>query len=173
MSYYERFRGLYDVEMRKLEERRQIVIDKARELSPADLDERLAASEDGEFDYDLNWVDVPNPWQPERGGTITVRPILSCAVGYPDADREKDRSDKGVRGLGIEARLPSGDHLYMGDILFTYVDGRPKHEEPMLSVNIESSPDGFGSYTHWESADAELFLTLAESALAVQPESNQ
>src|SRR5438105_4547431 len=61
MAYYNRFEGNYDEEMQRIYERRQAVIDAARQKVPSNLDELLADSEDEGTDYELEWVDVPNP----------------------------------------------------------------------------------------------------------------
>ncbi len=171
MAYYNRFRGTFDHEMTNIRNRCQSVIDSARQLQPDNIDGLLAASEDGELDHELEWVNVPNPWQPTDGNVITVRPILGLDQGYENAEREKDRSDKGVWKLGLETRLPSGDSWYMGDITFPYAGGQLK-SEPTISINTSPTP-----YTtmprqqvELESADAELLLTLAESALQQQPQ---
>jgi hypothetical protein len=168
MTYYEHFRGRYESEMARIYERCQVLIDKSRELQPTNIDEVLAASEDGELDHALDWVDVPNPWQPADGDTITARPLLVLYTGCEDAEREEDSYDKGVYKLGIEALLPSGDTWYLGDITFFYVDGRPKHEP---SVSLSTSPAESVieiNNTRWDSADAAMFLTLAESAIDLQ-----
>lgn len=170
MAYYNRFRGTFDHEMAKVYERRQSVIDSARQLQPDNVDELIKASGDErEFRHVLEWVEVPNPWQQAEGDTIAVRPILGIAEGHEDTEREKDRLDKGVWKLGLETRLPSGDIWYIGDMMFFHREGELK-SEPTLSVNISPTPETTmpNQNIGWESADAELLLSLAETALQGQ-----
>jgi hypothetical protein len=165
MAYYNRFEGNYDEEMQRIYERRQAVIDAARQKVPSNLDELLANSEDGETDYELEWVDIPNP--KVSGSTIRVRPVLMLASGSPEEAREKDRSDKGAYQILLEGRLPTGETEVIGNIFFFYSGGELKHEPAVTIHRKDSSPI---NDHRWDSADAELFLSLAESALAAQPE---
>jgi len=167
MAYFNRFSGDYDTAVADIERRRQALLDKAKSFEPENMDELVASTEDG-VEYPLEWVNVPNPRSTE-GDTITVRPTLSLAQGYEDAEREKDRSDRGAWKLGLETRLPSGDMWYIGDVMFFYTDGKLKHE-PAISLNQSpTSSIHMGSPINWESADAELLLALAEGALENQP----
>jgi hypothetical protein len=171
MAYYDRFRGDFDQTIADIEKRRQALIDDARSRQPENIDELLASAKDGELDHDLEWVKVPNPWHPEKGDTITVRPILSLSSGNADPEREKDHTDKGVWGLGVEARLPDGEAWYMGYIMFFYNDGRPKFE-PDISVNMSAEDAASLTEVPWESADAQLLMTVAQDALAHQPQAS-
>jgi hypothetical protein len=165
MAYYNRFEGNYDEEMQLIYERRQAVIDAARQKVPSNLDELLATSEDGETDYELEWVDVPNP--KVSGSTIRVRPVLMLASGSPEDAREKDRLDKGAYQILLEGRLPTGETEVIGNIFFFYSDGELK-QEPNVTIHRKDSIP-INDY-RLDSADTELFLSLAESALAAQPE---
>ncbi len=168
MAYYNRFRGELGQTVANIAERRQTLIDSARGHEPENIDELLAASEDQEYDYELEWVDVPNPWQPAEGGTVTVRPILFLSAGNADPERTKDHSDKGVWQLGIEARLPDNEAWYMGHVTFFYDGGKPKFE-PDISVNMSATDQPKVTSVPWESADAQLLVELAEGALENQP----
>jgi hypothetical protein len=169
MAYYNRFRGDFDQTMADIEKRRQALIDDARNRQPENIDELLASSEHGETDYELEWTDVPNPWQPIEGGTITIRPILFLSVGNDDPEREKNHTDKGVWKLGVEARLPDGEAWYMGDVTFIYNDGKPKFE-PSISVNMSAEDTVSSTPVPWQSADAQLLMTVAKGALEHQPD---
>lgn len=129
------------------------------------MGELLAATEDGEVDYELEWVDVPNPKVSDS--IIRVRPILMLASGSPEDAREKDHLDKGTYQILLEGRLPTGDTEVIGNIFFFYSGGELKHEPSVTIHRKDSIPI---NDSRWDSADAELFLTLAESALAAQPE---
>lgn len=171
MAYYNRFRGDFAQTMTDIAERRQALIDDARSRQPENIDELLASpsADHGEVDHELEWVEVTNPWHPVEGDTITVRPILVLTVGQEDPEYEKDHSDKGVYKLGIEARLPEGDSWYMGEVAFFYSHGEPKFDEPDINVNMSVSDTPALRSVPWESADAQLLMTLAQGALDGQP----
>lgn len=166
MAYYNRFRGddpeqiIIDVA-----DRRQALVDRSRDLQPENVDELLAASDDDEATYEMGWTEVQNPWQPTAGDTMTVRPVLFLSDGDENPEYEKDHVDKGVWQLGIEACMPDGNPWYMGAITFFYSHGKLKFDEPSISVNMVIEGDEFLTPVPWESADAQLFMAMAQGAL--------
>lgn len=165
MVYYNRFGENYNQEMARIEERRESLINAAQLKQPDNIEGLLADSEDGK-PFDLQWVEVPSPHDP--ASIVSVRPTIMCGKGLEDAEREKDRFDRGVYQLILEGRLLSGDTRLIGDVTFFHTDHQLKYE-PTITVNMAN--ENYGStYVRWDSADAELFLSLAESALAAQPE---
>ena len=165
MAYYNRFGENYNQEMTHIEERRQALISAAQLKQPNNIEEILAESDDA-MQLNLQWVEVSNPYDPTK--TISVKPSIMCGKGREDAEREKDKFDGGVYQLIMEGRLLSGEHRLIGDVTFFHTDGQLKHE-PQLSINMGNQASSW-SIVRWDSADAELFLTLAEAALAAQPE---
>ncbi|OGL39263.1 hypothetical protein A3J32_02390 [Candidatus Saccharibacteria bacterium RIFCSPLOWO2_02_FULL_46_7] len=154
--------------MKRIEGRRQAIIDRTRRFEPADLDQLLAESEDGYVFLDLEWVEVPSPWQSEDGvSTVNVRPVIACGKGSEEGAREKHRFDKGVYQLILDGRLTSdGKELLLGGLTFFCKDGKFKYE-PELQMHFDNA-NPIGN-VRWDSADAELFLKLAELALDAQP----
>ena len=111
MTYYEIFSDGYENARIQAQQRREDVINKARALAeyrtPLNSAELLADG-DGEYDLELNWVEVASPWSSDPDNRITVRPTLTIADGSPADTQEKDVYDSGAYQLLIEGRLPDG-----------------------------------------------------------------
>lgn len=156
----------HENEVRRVEQQRQALIDAIKRHEPENLDELLAANHDNEAEHELEWVDVPDP-RPSAatgGSTINVLPVLRLSDGNKDAEYEKDINDKGIFGLQIMGRLASGQEDLIGELIFFHKDGALQYE-PMLSIaGLPVASDSI-----WQSADAELFVRLAQSAIDSQP----
>jgi hypothetical protein len=166
MAYYDRFGSRYEEEMAKIEHRRDSLIQLARSLAPEDLEERITSGIDDHIEVGLKWVSVPDPRHPALGPLLDVRPVLLASIGNEEAEQEIDHFDRGINGLIIEGRMPSLYKREIGHIYFYFSHGEVK-QEPEISIRMDARIPP--TQVRWDSADAELFLRLAESALSTQP----
>ncbi|HYF97006.1 MAG TPA: hypothetical protein VD947_03130 [Patescibacteria group bacterium] len=159
MNILARFRGTHTEDLHELTQERNALIEQAREHMPEDYVEQLEASEEGEFEHPLEWVEVSDPNSDDPDATLEVQPEIKLWKG-----KEKDKTpsiEPGLVGIALLGKLPNGEERLIGSIA---VIG---NREPILDLN--RSPNLYhGSSEEWESADAEIFLKLASSALQAQ-----
>lgn len=162
MDPLERFRGTYEEGMRDIENRRSSLIDWAEEHKPESLEELAKASyEEEDYCIRLAWVKIPDP-RPQRVEMpveIEVMPKLGVSWLNPELEDSK----MGIGSLHIVGRLPSGEEQN----IYTMIVPTEHKKESLLFVETPNS--GRATLISWDSADAELFLNVAEAALEQQP----
>jgi hypothetical protein len=153
MAYIDHFSDNYQETMAKIEQRRSALIEKAKSYTPNNLDEQLKSSEDGAVDQELGWVDISDPRDEHRPFGFEVLPI----VGYWRGDEEEGIAP-GMSSLTLIGKLPSGQERVIGTLscIGNYT--------PTLSLNMDETHNMATEPVRWDSADAEIFLKLVESA---------
>lgn len=158
MSYYNRFGDNYEQGMCHIEGRRTALVDLVMQQQPVNLEELVEASPDEEYTIKLNWVKVPDPRREiEEPIEIEVMPILP--VGRHGEDGEK----LDISPLTLVGKLPSGKEQVIGSMIMPDADSST---ESYLFICMDGNQEVFA---RWDSADAELFLTIAEAAMVQQP----
>ncbi|MEI6850774.1 MAG: hypothetical protein WCK26_02290 [Candidatus Saccharibacteria bacterium] len=150
MDHLEQFRGTYDINRQRLERRINMLVVATSQFVPDNLAELIALSENGEIDFPLEWVKVPDPSSGNEGPNLEVLPVLEMWKG------EDNETGPCLSGLTIFGKLSDGEERVIGSM--NPLSGK---NTPMLYLNVVG-------YTEWESADAEIFLKLAESSLESQ-----
>jgi hypothetical protein len=157
MDNLERLRGTYDESRRQLEEKRAAVINVAGGLKPEDITDRIEQSEDdGEYSHETQWICVADPADfTDTPKGIEVLPIIDFARGSDETNKDAEPFAYRLLLLG---RTSTGEEILIGEMIM--IPGF----EPTLLLNFNNENDTRAK-VDWESKDAEIFLTLATSAL--------
>ncbi|HEY4964307.1 MAG TPA: hypothetical protein VIH90_06450 [Candidatus Saccharimonadales bacterium] len=162
MTYYDRFNFNTDPGTDPIKQRINALLDKIKQFTPDDLDNvPVPDGADGPV-IELSWVKVPDP-RPrlEEPREIEVLPILPVE---PVSDDGGLSSELSVSNLMLMGKLPSGGEELLG---YMFIPHEKFHLEPVLIVNMGEASRAYN--VDWQSADAELWLTIAEAALEAQP----
>ncbi len=154
MDHLERFRGNYETSMQQLEARYSALLTAAQQYIPENYAELITASGEGEIEHELSWVTVPDPVKP--GATRTLEVQLSLGLWLGD---EESQAPPGLTNLMLVGKLPDGQERVIGRL--QTLGGSHK---PWLMLNTGPSQNG-AQEVDWDTADTEIFLKLAESAL--------
>lgn len=158
MTYLTPFtEGDYAAEVAALEQRRNDVTKKAEQHAPANLKELLASNEDGELWHNLAPKNIPDP-RSSSDGEIKVYTSLICVEDKQGEEDGKRDADPYVTAIELIGKLPNGENRIIGRLDF--FGGQ---HEPYLFLNTDFDPQFATSPTSWNSADAILFLDMAEA----------
>jgi hypothetical protein len=159
MTYFDRFIGVGGDTTPTIEQRRYDLLKQINTFIPGNLEN--VSMPDDEPVIKLSWVRVPDPRQ--RVGEeklIEVQPLLP--IDWVD-DGSGFSAIPGVNNFMIIGKLPSGEEELIG---YMHLPTESSDFEPELIVDIDE--DDSRNKVSWHGADAELWLTLAESALKAQ-----
>lgn len=158
---------VYEDEHSEGQRKRDEVIARAERHTPADLDQQLSESKHGFVYQKLEWVSVPDPWNPKR--SVQVRPDLTYGRGSKPHAKESNRYDRGLREIVIAERVEGLKHdCHRGSLKFAKKDGKMLRA-PQMRVNTKLTKDGtLGILVPLDSQDAAKWLELADVAIAAQ-----
>lgn len=156
MAFLEAFGGGYDQAIADIHERRRNLGQLVEDLTPVNIDEIIEhPDEDDDPKFKLEWAKIKNPRSSEANPVyMEVLPVF--LLGWVE-DGSGFSSMVGATDLDLFTKLPSGEEkrfasmALQGNYLFLYP------HETNTSVNIR-----------WDSADADLILSVTESALTAQ-----
>jgi hypothetical protein len=157
MDHLDLFRGSFEDRLKAIKTQRELVIVTACQFLPFNFQEMLHEHEDGEFEYPLEWVNVPDPTGEDKTPKLEVLPLIGIWQGI-----EAENVDPGISHLTLVGKLPDGDERIIGtiNIFGNYT--------PQLVLNFPARINEQGAAVDWGTADAEIFLNLAESVLQAQ-----
>lgn len=156
MDCFERLRGSYDGELARTLARRDALIETIRGHIPPNPEAALA---DGTDEIELEWAQVADPRG--TGDSFQVLPVFP--VEWVDDDSGFS-SEPGVAFAAFYGRLPSGEESLIG-IMGLDTAHLSDADDITLQLRPETHPE---ELTRWDSADAELFLGVAEAAMHAQ-----
>ena len=167
MDFLERFRDNEEKSKLAIDDRYKALVGWITEHKAENLEELKEASGKEDFSIELAWVKIPDP-RPETANPVEIEvlPVLTVEWCEQDDNRDKDLV-LDVSSLMIVGKLPSGEESVIGHMSVYPDKGIATHMmSPSLVLYSEAKrPES----TRWDSADAELFLNVAEAALEQQP----
>jgi hypothetical protein len=162
MDHLELFRGNYEARRNELEQQRNELIEQVRGFIPDNYLDLVDASEEGSAEHELNWVKVPDPGSDDPTPALEVLPVLGLWRGENEYESTTP-TPPGLSSMALVGKLPDGEKRIIGNIGAMSSTGRL-----LLWLNKTANGSAEVGGADWESADAELFLKLAKSALDSQ-----
>jgi hypothetical protein len=154
MDHLDSFRPHYEEKVEDVNQRLAALITKIKQYAPENIAEIIAGiPKDEESYYDLGWVTVPDPRDknnPEKAFEMLPRLNLDGSLSE-DEDKMGPLPDE-VGSLTLIGRMPTGKE---GEVGIMHISSR--YGEPKLFLGPRSE------ICYWNTADAEIFLDLAES----------
>lgn len=163
MTYIDRFVGETASYGPTINQRREQLIERIRHFIPESRSIDSMADYPGTDDLEvkLAWVKVLDP-RPriEEPGEIEVQPVLP--IEWVE-DGSGWSAEPGIQRLVLVGKTSSGEEKPIGHMIFSPEDNYT------AELTINTNGENYGQPVDWESADAELWLTIAEAALWEQP----
>jgi hypothetical protein len=151
MTYYDALSGKVELSVQSLAERRTALINKVKHYLP---NNQPVSNEEDKSRVSLKWVTANDP---RRLFHIPIQVLPVLLLG------EAAGEDREVTAFEIIGKPPSGEPRLLGSMDFS--KAASFDTLPILSLNMDEQDL---VQVSWHSNDAELFLTVAETAFNQQ-----